>query len=121
MRYDRERMDWRMEHAAMKGKGDSDNDAWSLVSIVSPSAEEIYFASLEPDTSPRALALEAARSFPENRAAFVYDLFAADCMCDVAKERGTTPMATTKCMQKAGKALRRLIKAAHPEAIPAGV
>lgn len=120
-RYDREHMDWRVEHAAMNPMRNQDEDPWNIVSIIAPSAEDIYFASLEPDTSPRAQALEAARHFPKKRAAFVYDLFAADFMCEVARKRHTTPMATTRRMQKAGKAMRRLIRATHPEALPTEV
>lgn len=120
-RYDREHMDWRVEHAAMNPTRDQDEDPWNFVSIIAPSAEELFFASLEPDTSPRALALEVARTFPEDRANFVYDLFAADFMREIARKRHTTPMATTKRMQKAGKALRHLIQAAHPEVLTAEV
>lgn len=121
MRYDRDHMDWRIEHAAMNPTRDQDEDPWNIVSIISPSAEEIYFASLEPDTSPRALALEVTGSLPSGQAEFVYMLFSADFMHEIALEIGRTDQAVHNRFEKVSKTLGKLIGKAHPEAMHTGV
>ena len=121
MRYERENTDMRFETLAMRAEEHGIGEPWAYVPSGEPSPEDAFFMALTTVPTTRDMVLEVAGSLPPGQAEFVYMIFAADFMRDIARELGSTEQAVHSRFLKVSRTLRKRIGKAHPKAIPAGV
>lgn len=121
MRYERENTDMRFETLAMRAEEHGIGEPWAYVPSEEPSPEDAFFMALTPVPTKRDMVLEVTGSLPSGQAEFVYMLFSADFMHEIALEIGRTDQAVHNRFEKVSKTLGKLIDKAHPEAMPTGI
>lgn len=120
-RYDRENTDMRFETLTRRAEEHGTGEPWAYIPSGDPSPEDVFFATVCPTPTTRDMVLEVAGSLPPGQAEFVYMIFAADFMRDIARELGSTEQAVHSRFLKVSRTLRKRIGKAHPESIHAGV
>lgn len=121
MRYERENTDMRFEALAMRAEEHGIGEPWAYIPSGEPSPEDAFFMALAPVPTKRDLVLSVTGALPSGQAEFVYMLFSADYMHEIALEIDRTDQAVHNRFAKVSKTLGKLIGKTRPEAIPAGV
>ena len=120
-RYNHENADMRFETLTSRAEEHGTGEPWAYIPSEAPSPEDAFFTAMSSAPTKRDMVLEETGALPTGQAEFIYMLFGADFMRDIARELGCTEQAVHSRFLKVSKTLRKKIAMAHPEAILPGV